>query len=74
MFKLFTKVTTTRLEKKLYENQTREQTEFRSKCSTTKYIHATNQLKANIYAISSDTHQLQLIKLHHFKLEIFKSI
>ena len=42
MFKLFTKVSTTRLEKKLYENQTREQTEFRSKCSTTKYIHATN--------------------------------
>ena len=28
-------------------------------------------LKANIYAISSDTHQLQFIKLHHFKLERF---
>ena len=31
-------------------------------------------VKAIVYAISSDTHQLQLIKLHHFKLEIFKSI
>ena len=31
-------------------------------------------VKANIYAISSDTNQLQFIKLHHFKLEIFKSI
>ena len=31
-------------------------------------------LKAKIYAISSDTHQLQLIELHHFKLDIFKSI
>ena len=31
-------------------------------------------LKAKTYAISSDTHQLQLIKLHHFKLERFKSI
>ena len=30
--------------------------------------------KAKIWAISSDTHQLQLIKLHHFKLERFKSI
>ena len=26
-------------------------------------------IKANIYAISSDTHQLQFLKLHHFKLE-----
>ena len=31
-------------------------------------------LKAKMNAISSDTHQLQFIKLHHFKLEIFKSI
>ena len=31
-------------------------------------------LKAKIYAISSDTHQLQFIKLHHFKQEIFLSI
>ena len=31
-------------------------------------------IKATLYAISSDTHQLQLIKLHHFKLERFKSI
>ena len=30
------------------------------------------QLNANFKAISSDTHQLQLTKLHHFKLEIFK--
>ena len=28
-------------------------------------------LKAKMYAISSDTHQFQCIKLHHFKLEIF---
>ena len=27
--------------------------------------------KGNIYAISSDTHQLQLIKLHHFNQERF---
>ena len=26
-------------------------------------------IKANINAISSDTHQLQFIKLHHFKRE-----
>ncbi len=31
-------------------------------------------LKAKIQEIFSDTHQLQLIKLHHFKIEIFKSI
>ena len=31
-------------------------------------------LKAKMYAISSDTYQLQLIKLYHFKLERFKSI
>ena len=31
-------------------------------------------VKAKMQAISSDTHQLQLFKLHHFKLEIFKSI
>ena len=30
--------------------------------------------KAKMSEISSDTHQLQLIKLHHFKLERFKSI
>ena len=28
-------------------------------------------IKANIYAISSDTHQLQFIKLHNFKHERF---
>ena len=32
------------------------------------------KVKAKIYAISSDTHQLQLTKLHHFKLERFKLI
>ena len=32
------------------------------------------RVKAKLWEISSDTHQLQLIKLHHFKLEIFKSI
>ena len=31
-------------------------------------------IKAKLWEISSDTHQLQLIKLHHFKLERFKSI
>ena len=43
--KLFTKITTTRLEKKLDENQPREQAGFRSKYSTTDHIHAINQLK-----------------------------
>ena len=28
-------------------------------------------IKAKMYAISSDTHQLHCIKLHHFKLERF---
>ena len=28
------------------------------------------KVKANIYAISSDTHRLEFLKLHHFKLEI----
>ena len=37
-------------------------------------IDTSMYFKANIYAISSDTHQLQFIKLHHFKLERFKSI
>ena len=31
-------------------------------------------VKAEMYAKSSDTHKLQFIKLHHFKLERFKSI
>ena len=42
MYKLFTKIITTRLEKKLDENQPREQAVFRSKYSTTDHI---NQLK-----------------------------
>ena len=44
-YKLFTKIITTRLEKKLDENQPREQAGFRSKYSTTDHIHAINQLK-----------------------------
>ena len=38
-------IITTRLEKKLDENQPREQAGFRSKYSTTDHIHAINQLK-----------------------------
>ena len=45
MYKLFTKIITTRLEKKLDENQPREQAGFRSKYSTTDHMHAINQLK-----------------------------
>ena len=45
MYKLFTKIITTRLEKKLDENQPREPAGFRSKYSTTYHIHAINQLK-----------------------------
>ena len=30
--------------------------------------------KAKMYAISSNTHQLQFIKLHHFKQERLQSI
>ena len=39
------KIITTRLVKKLYENQPREQAGFRSKYSTTDHIHAINQFK-----------------------------
>ena len=42
---LFTPIITTRLEKKLRQNQPIEQAEFRSKYSTTYHIHAINQLK-----------------------------
>ena len=45
MYKLFTKIITTRLEKKLDENQHREQAGFRSKYSTKDHIHATKKLK-----------------------------
>ena len=45
MYKLFTKILTTRLENKLDENQPREQVGFRSKYSTTDHIHVINQLK-----------------------------
>ena len=45
MYKLFTKIITTRLEKKLDENQPGEQAGFRSKYSTTDHIHAINQFK-----------------------------
>ena len=44
MYKLFTKIITTRLEKKLDENQHREQAGFRSKTSTLRQI-TYNQLK-----------------------------
>ena len=46
MYKLFTKIISTRLEKKLEENQTRKQAGFRSKYSRTDHTHAINQLKA----------------------------
>ena len=45
MYKLSTKIITTRLDKKLDENQPREQAGFRSKYSTTDHIHAINQLE-----------------------------
>ena len=51
MYKLFTKIITTRLEKKLDENQPREQAGFRSKYSTTDHIHAINQLKEKCRAL-----------------------
>ena len=41
----FTKIITTRLEKKLDETQPREQAGFRSMYSTTYHIHAIHQLK-----------------------------
>ena len=44
------KIITTRLEKKLDENQPREQAGFTSKYSTTDHIHAINQLKENCRA------------------------
>ena len=48
MYKLFTKIITTRLEKKLDDNQLREQAGFRSKYSTTDHIHAINQLRSAV--------------------------
>ena len=45
MYKLFTKIITTRLEKKLDEHQPRQQAGIRRKYSTTDHIHAINQLK-----------------------------
>ena len=45
VYKLFTKIITTRLEKKLDENQPRKQAGFRRKYYTTDHIHAINQLK-----------------------------
>ena len=45
IYKLFTKTITTRLGKKLHENQPREQGGFRSRYSATDHIHAINQLK-----------------------------
>ena len=46
----------------------------RPMCSAHDHFIFLTHLKAKLYWISSDTHQLQLIKLHHLKLEIFKSI
>ena len=55
MYKLFKKIITTRLEKKLDENQPREQAGFRNKYSTTDHIgiglHAINQEKCRDYNI-----------------------
>ena len=51
MYKLFTKIITTRLEKKLDENQPREPAGFRSKYSMTDHIHAINQEKCREYNI-----------------------
>ena len=34
-------------------------------------VHTCMYIKAKMYAISSDTHQLQFLKLHHFKQERF---
>ena len=45
MYKLFTKIITTRLEKKLDENQPREHAGFKSKYSTTDHTHTINQFK-----------------------------
>ena len=45
MYKLFTKIKTTRLENKLDANQARELSGFRSKYSTTDHIHSISQLK-----------------------------
>ena len=45
MYKLFTKIITTRLEKKLDENQPREHAGLWSKYSTIDHIHTINQLK-----------------------------
>ena len=45
MYKPFTQIITTRLEKKLDENQPREKAGFRSKYSTTNHIQAINQIK-----------------------------
>ena len=39
--------------------------------STAGVQESNENLKATISAISSNTHQLQFIKLHHFKQEIF---
>ena len=45
MYKLFTKIITTRLEKKLDENQPNEQAGFRIKYFKADHIHVINQLK-----------------------------
>ena len=46
IYKLFTQIITTRLEKKLDENQPKDQATFGSNYSTTDHIHSINQLKS----------------------------
>ena len=43
-------------------------------CLPRKEEHQSILVKAKLWEISSDTNQLQLFKLHHFRLERFKSI
>ena len=45
VYKLFTKIITTRLEKKLAENQPREQARFRRKYSSTDHIYPDTNTK-----------------------------
>ena len=55
------KIITTRLEKKLDENQPREQARFRSKYSTTDHIHAINQLKLKRSAVNKTLYYCVLL-------------
>ena len=66
MYKLFTKVITTRLEKKLEENQPSKQAGFRSKYSTTDNMHAINQLTRSAANITYHCVLLSWITRRHF--------